>query len=325
MKSLLPVLALAVMLVGCNNSSSTSSGPSGTSTSPEAVKRTIALIPKGTTHSFWKSVEAGARKAAEESNVELIWKGPVKEDDREEQIKVVEDFVVKKVDALGVAPLDDSALVAPVEAAIAQNIPVLIFDSALKSDKTISFVATDNKAAGKSGGEKLASVLESGSSKKVILLRYQAGSASTTEREEGFLEAAKAAGLEVISDNQFAGPTTESAQQAAENLINRFKKGGALEFAGVFCPNESSTFGMLRALENAGFAGKVKFVGFDASEPLMQAVKDGKIDALVAQDPEKMGYLAVKTLVDHLDKKEVESRIDTGSQLLDKSGIEAKS
>lgn len=315
---LLPLLALA--LVGCQSSSPAPSSSEPGAGAAEAKKLRIAVIPKGTTHEFWKSVEAGAKAAGDELGVEVIWKGPLKEDNLDEQIKVVEDFTTQKVDGIVVAPLNDVGMRASVMEAQNAGIPVVIFDSGLKDVDVTSFVATDNRKAGASGGETLAKLLTAG--KKVLVLRYQEGSASTTEREEGALEALRAAGAEILSDNQFAGATVETAQKAAENLINRFKKpDGTLGVDGIFTPNESSTFGMLRALEDAGFAGKVKFVGFDASAKLVEGLGAGKIDALVVQNPVKMGNEAVKAMVAHLKKETVEKRIDTGAAVATKANM----
>lgn len=281
----------------------------------------IAVIPKGTTHEFWKSVHAGAMDAAKQLGVEVIWKGPLKEDDREEQIKVVEDFTTQGVDGIVLAPLDDTALRVPVQNAQRSGIPVLIFDSGLKDVDTVSFVATDNYLAGELAGEKMIELL--GGKGRVILLRYQEGSASTYDREEGFLEALRGeVGIRVVSQEQYAGATTESAQRAGENLIARFREGGGLGAEGIFCPNESSTFGMLRALQDAGLAGKVRFVGFDASEKMVQALRDGDLDALVVQNPRKMGYLAVKTLVAHLRGEKVTKRIDTGATIVTRENLD---
>ncbi|GIK31620.1 MAG: hypothetical protein BroJett009_06120 [Armatimonadota bacterium] len=304
---LLPVVALA----GCGSPDAPSNGPA----SPEGKLR-VAVIPKGTTHEFWKSVNAGAQEAGNEFGVEVIWKGPLKEDDREEQIKVVENFITQKVDGIVLAPLDDTALRLPVDTAQKSGIPVLIFDSALKDVETVSFVATDSFRGGQIAGERMAELL--GGSGRVIVLRYQEGSASTTQREEGFLKAAQEAGLKVVSSNQYAGATVETAQRASENLLSRFRKADGLDLEGIFCPNESSTFGMLRALQGASLAGKVRFVGFDASPKLVAALEAGEIDGLVLQDPHKMGYLAVKTLVSHLQGEQVEKRIDTGAVLATK-------
>ncbi len=283
----------------------------------EEKKLTIAVIPKGTTHEFWKSIHAGAVKAARELNVEIIWKGPLKEDDREQQIKVVENFVTRGVDGIVLAPLDDRALVPCVHDAIARNIPVVIIDSDLRSDRYVSFVATDNYKGGVLGARRLAELL--GGKGKVILLRYAEGSASTMAREAGFLETLKKEfpGIEVVSSNQYGAPTAEVAYKKAENLLLRFK-----DVDGIFCPNESTTFGMLRALQNTGRAGKVKFVGFDSSEKLAKALKDGEIHGLVMQHPFYMGYMGVKTMVQHLRGEKVEKRIDTGCEVVTKENMD---
>jgi len=273
----------------------------------------IAVIPKGTTHEFWKSVHAGAVKAEQEFGVKIIWKGPQKEDDREQQVQVVENFIARSVDAIVLAPLDDKALALPVAEARTRSIPVVIIDSGLSGQEFISFVATDNYKGGTLAARRLGDIL--GARGKVVMLRYQEGSESTTQREQGFLDMMRQEypGVELISTNQYAGPTTETAYQRSENILNRFS-----EIDGIFCPNESSTFGMLRALQDAGRASKVKsskaikFVGFDSSEKLVQALRDGEIHGLVLQNPFRMGYLGVKTAVEYLMGVKVVPRIDTG-------------
>ena len=288
----------------------------------KAAKRlTIAVIPKGTTHEFWKSVHAGAVKASKELDVDIIWKGPLKEDDRDGQIAVMEDMITRKVSGIVLAPLDDKALRAPVAAAKQAGIPVVIFDSDLKSKDYVSFVATDNYKGGTIAGEHLAKLI--GEKGKVVMLRYQEGSASTMNREKGFLDAIKKfKEIEVVSSNQYGGATTETAMQASENLLAPLKTDTGLSVDGIFCPNESTTFGMLRALQGAGLAGKVKYVGFDSSAKLVEALKNGEINGLVLQNPMRMGYLGVKTVVDSINGKPVENRIDTGVQLVTKENMD---
>jgi len=284
-------------------------------------KYSIAVIPKGTTHVFWKSIHAGALKAEQELkdagiDVEVIWKGPLKEDDRESQIRVVEDFVTRGVSGIVLAPLDDAALRVPVKNAVNYGIPVVIIDSGLKSEDYTSFVATDNYVGGRKGGQRLAEIL--GGNGKVIMLRYQEGSASTMKREQGFLDVLneKYPEIEVVSANQYGGATTESAYIASENLLSPLRTpDGGLTVDGIFCPNESTAFAMLRALEDSGLAGKVKYVGFDSSDRLVLALRKGYINGLVLQDPINMGYLGVKTIVAHLRGEKVEKLIDTGSSM----------
>ena len=319
--SALLLCAAVCMLSACEDrSTSSSSSGSSSTTQPSGSGgggKKIAVIPKGTTHVFWKTVEAGARKAAEEAGAEMIWKGPLKEDDRAEQIKVVEQFVSEGVDGICLAPLDTDALARPVASATGRNIPVVIFDSSLKGEAGkdfTSYVATNNTKGGEMAGTELAKQL-SGKG-KVVMLRYSVGSGSTTEREAGFLKAATAGGLTMISDNRYGGATVASAKAEAMKLVDQLKQAD-----GVFAPNESSTLGMLGALRDNGLAGKTKFVGFDATPPLVDALKNGECIALISQDPTKMGYLAVQTCVKHIRGEKVEPTIDTGVRLITPDGL----
>ena len=301
--SSITALALAA---GCKKSGSSDAGQAG------AALR-VAVIPKGTTHEFWKSVHAGAVKASRELQVEAIWKGPLKEDDLRQQIELVQSFVAQRVSGIVLAPLSDRALVGPVKAAKDAGVPVVVFDSDLQSDVPVSFVATDNVAAGKMAGQHMAKLL--GGKGNIVVLRYQEGSASTANRERGFIEAIKAnPDMKIVSDNQYAGATTETAFATSESLLVA-QKAGSGGVDGIFAPNESSTFGMLLALRKAGLAGKIRNIGFDASDKLVQGLQQGHLDAVVLQDPLKMGYLAVKTMAQHLRKQPTEQRIDTGASL----------
>jgi ribose transport system substrate-binding protein len=285
-------------------------------------KVTLAVIPKGTSHVFWQSIHAGARKAAVELGVEVIWRGPLREDDRDSQVSEVEGFISRGVSGIVLAPLDETALARPVAAAAKSGIPVVIFDSGLKGEGYGSFVATDNEKGGRLGGEHVARVL--GGKGKVVLLRYAEGSDSTNKREEGFLAAMKEnPGIEVVSSNQYAGADVESAYKKAESILSTYKRpDGSLGVDGIFCPNESSAFGMLRVLQDNGWAGKVHFVGFDASPNLVKGLREGHIDGLVLQDPVRMGYLGVKTMVAHLRGERVEKRIDTGVHLATRENMD---
>jgi ribose transport system substrate-binding protein len=283
----------------------------------------IAVIPKGTTHEFWKSINAGAVKAQRELatqgiTVNIIWKGPLKEDDREQQVQVVENFIGQRVSAIVLAPLDRKGLVAPVETAVRGKIPVVIIDSGLESKAHSSFVATDNREGGRIAGRHLGKLL--GGKGNVILLRYAVGSASTEEREEGFLEVMKKdfPAIKLISTDQHAGATRDSAKRVSENLLNRFGK----QVNGVFASNESAASGMLLALRDAGLAGgKVKFVAFDAGETLNAGLKAGDVAGFVVQNPMQMGYLGVKTAVAVLRGEKVSPVIDTGVGFVTKANM----
>ncbi|MBM4164397.1 MAG: substrate-binding domain-containing protein [Lentisphaerae bacterium] len=299
-----------VLLAGCGDSKNTENRAADGDAKPR-----VAVIPKGSTHAFWKSVEAGAKQAGNEFGLDVIWKGPMKEDDRASQIQLLEQFISEGVAGIVLAPLDSQALVVPVQSAKEKKIATVIFDSTLEGNDCASFVATDNKAAGKLGGDHLAKLL--GGTGKVVLLRYLEGSASTMQREAGFLEAMAAnPGITVISKDQYAGATSASAKDRAMNMLDTLR-----EADGIFAPNESSAVGMLLALQDNGLAGKKTFVGFDASEMLLQGLANGEIMGLVAQNPRKMGYIAVKTMAAVLKGEQVDAVIDTGCALITKDNM----
>ena len=302
-----PLLLLAAAFLGC-----------ALSLSAAEKSYTIAVIPKGTTHEFWKSINAGAFKARNELlsqglKVEVIWKGPLKEDDRDQQIQTVENFTTRRVSGIVLAPLDSQALVRPVSSAMRAKIPVVIIDSGLKTDNYVSFVATDNYKGGVLAAEHLGKLLHGKGN--VILLRYAVGSASTEEREAGFLDTLKKKfpDIKILTSDQYAGPTRETSYQASQNLLSRFGR----DVNGVFCPNENSTVGMTKALRDLGkAAGKVKMVGFDAGSQSVADLKNGDVQGLVVQNPVFMGYKGVMTMVEHLQGRKVEKRIDTGVVLV---------
>jgi ribose transport system substrate-binding protein len=273
----------------------------------ETKKLRLAVIPMGTTHEFWKAIHAGAKKAADELGVKIIWKGPLKEDDRNEQIQIVETMLDSGVDALILTPLDDRALMPPVADAKARGIPTVIFNTALKGDDFIAYVSTDNWKGGVLAAERIGGLL--GGRGNLILIRIIEGVEGNRQREEGFLETirSKFPGINILSDNQYAGITTETAYQTTENLLARFHDVDA-----IFTPNESTTFGCLRALQDHGLAGKVIHVGFDSSKKLIEALEKNELRGLVLQDPVRMGYDSVRTAVARLRGEPYETRIDTG-------------
>lgn len=308
----IPVLALPA----CGKSQ----GPRGSLERPYR----IAVIPKGMTHEFWRTIHAGAIRAqrdlaAKGVHVELVWKGPLREDDREQQVQVVESFASQGIDGIVLAPLDEKALVRPVEEAARLNVPTVIMDSALASDQIVSFVATDNYKGGELGADALGQAMNGKG--KILLLRYAEGSASTTAREAGFLARREAAwpGLELVSSDQYAGATRDTAKRAAENLLNRHGR----DLDGMFVVNESSTSGMLLALQDAGLAGKVKFVGFDSNQAFVDAMRKGELHGFVLQNPFRMSGLAVEALVDHLQGRPVAKLVDTGVSVVTPANLDA--
>jgi ribose transport system substrate-binding protein len=322
------ILGLIGLLGGGLASCSPGNDPAGGGDSPApatagaAKKYRIGVIPKGTTHVFWNYIHAGclrardALRAERGVDVEILWQGPEVEEDREGQRQVIEGFLAPDIAGLVLAPLDDQAMVGPVRQARAAGKPVVIIDSGLQGEAGKdfdSFVATDNYKGGVLAAEEMGRALDGKG--KVLLLRYQEGSASTTQREQGFIDVLRSRfpGIELVPPGlaQYSGATAGKAQNVSETLLNQYS-----DAAGIFCPNESSTTGMLQALGKTPLSGKVKFIGFDANEKLIQALEDGRLHGLVLQNPVLMGELGVRTLVDVLEKKAVERRIDTGVFLI---------
>ena len=307
-------LLLGLALLGCQDEDTTKTGTDG--------KITIGVIPMSSQHDFWKSIHAGAIKASEELDVDIIWKAPIQNENLQEQVDIVESLGILGVDGIVLAPVNRVALVSPVEETVLKGIPVVIIDSALDSDQHVSFVATDNYQGGVAGAHQLASLLDEKG--KVIMLRSYEGVASTENRERGFLETlADYPDIEVISSNQRSGATLESAYQKAEQLLAKFKtEDGGLSADGIFTSCEPVSFGMMRAMEDSNLVGKVVHVGFDASPALVEGLRQGHLDAIVVQDPIKMGYLGVKTLVQHIKGEKVDQQHDTGVYVVTRDNVD---
>ena len=286
---------------------------------------TLAAIPKSTGGEFWETVARGARKAAKELGVTLKWEGTVTETEIAEQNKIIENMVNLGVQGIALAPLNRRAMRRQVESAVAAGIPVVIFDSAVDGNAQSSFVATDNKHGGVLGGNELVRLIGNKKGAKVMCMRFVQGTGSTEARAAGFIETAKAAGYDVVADPYPDTGTIEGCKTAAANTLEKFVKDGVLELDGIFAANLYSTLGVDSALDDlrkAGVKVNLKFVGFDTSRRLVEEVQDGKINALVAQNPEKMGYLVVQTLYKVVKKEKVPAVIDTGTVLVTKEKLE---
>lgn len=292
-------------------SASTSPAPSG-GTTVSGAKLTIAVIPKGLTHVFWQSVKAGAEKAGGEMNVQIKWDGPQKETDTAGQVAVVENAINSHVDGILLAPLDKAALVGVIGKAKAANIPLSIFDSLANTEDYVSFVATDNKKGGSLAAERMGKLLNGKGT--VAMIPVQPNSDSTGNRESGFEETLKAKfpGIKLIKSSYGMSDRAVS-MKVSEDVLTAHS-----DIAGIFGPNETSTVGALQALKSHNMVGKVKLVGFDSTDQLEQSLDAGEIDSLVLQNPTKMGYEGVKSLVDLKNGKKPEKRIDTGVVLMTK-------
>lgn len=281
----------------------------------------IVVIPKAKESPYWAVVQQGAIKAkadlaAEGITVNLVWDGPDREDQSDAQKNMVTSYVQKKVAAIVLAPSNAQTLVPAVEEAKAAGIPVVIIDSLLASEAQVATVATNNYKAGLMAGVRLAESMQGKGN--VAVLRFLKGHGSTQPREAGFLDAMKRnPGIKVVSADMTSGATKEEAEKNAAALL---QKVGA-DLQGVFTPNMPSTQGMLSALQKAGLAGKVAFVGFDAADEHVKAIEDGHMQGLVVQRPFMMGEVGVKTAVAAAQKKQVEKSIDADVKVVTKDNL----
>jgi ribose transport system substrate-binding protein len=285
---------------------------------------TLAAIPKSTGGEFWETVANGAKKAAKDLGVNLKWEGTVTETEIAEQNKIIENMVNLGVKGIALAPLNQKAMKRQVENAVAAGIPVVIFDSGVDGNAHSSFVATDNKQGGVIGGKELVRLIGDKKGAKVMCMRFVQGTGSTEARAAGFIETAKGACCILIADPYPDTGTIEGCKTAAANTLEKFVKNGLLELDGIFAANLYSTIGVASALDDlrkSGVKVNVKFVGFDTSKRLVEDLQAGKIDALVAQNPEKMGYLAVETLYKVVKKEKVPAMVDTGTVLVTKEKL----
>jgi ribose transport system substrate-binding protein len=280
-----------------------------------AKKPIIAVIPKGVANFFWQSVKAGAEAAAKETGVEIYWKGSPNETDISAQINIVEDAITSRMAGIMLAPAHRDSLVPMVEKAKREGIPLTIFDSGIGTESYVSYVATDNVNGGVMAANRLGEKL--GGRGKIAILGLKAGSVSTDERERGFQDTIKAKypGIEVVAF-QYSEANRAVAIDRASDILTAHP-----EITGFFSSNEPGTVGAAQAVKQKGGAGKITLVGFDSSPNLIEDLKTGVIDSLVIQNPYRMGYDGVKTLVDKLHGKEPPRRIDTGVMLVTKENL----
>ena len=294
------LLLFALLLAGCH----------------ATQRKTIAVVPKATAHLFWVTVHAGAAAAGKDLNVDIEWNGPSSETDYARQVQIVDSMIARQVDGLAVAAQDRTTLNASLDRAAAAHIPVTVFDSGVDSTNYLTYLTTNNYQAGQMAARKLAELLNGKGN--VAMLMHAPGSKSTLDREAGFEDALRKEfpGMHIVA-RQFSMSDRAKAMAAAENFLT-----AQPDLDGMFASAEPGSVGAALALKSRGLAGKVKLVAFDAGDDLVRDLKDGSIDALVAQDPFRMGYEAVKTLVDKLHGTDPPKMIDLSATVVTKGDLD---
>ena len=305
------IAAVSVLLVtGC--------GPAEKEEAPARAeapaKRRIGVVLKAIDSEFWLAVRDGAQKAAAELGVDVTVLAPKSETDVEGQLNKIEDLIAQKVDGLAVAANDVESVIPTLERAARMGIPFVTIDSDANAPSKLSFIGTDNVYGGRLAGEYI--VGELGGEGKVALITGVPGQQSHIARRDGFLQALEGSNLELVPP-QPANSDRMMALNVMENLIE-----SEPEIRALFVTNATMSLGVSEAIKARKLEGKIVLVGFDTSEEALEAVRKGEIDALIAQSPFNMGYLGVKRLVEHLDGKLIEKRIDTGTQVVTKDNLD---
>jgi len=274
----------------------------------------VAVIPKGLTHQFWVSVHRGAEAAGREAGAEILWQGPAKETDIDKQITIIQDMLTRKVNAMVLAACDADALVGMVEQVAAAGIPVVMIDSGVNSEVPVATAATDNVAAARLAAKTLADLI--GGQGDVGLIPFVAGAATSEAREKGFREGLRDfPGMRLVSVQYSQSDAAIGMNVTADMLAANSG------LKGIFAANEAGAIGAAQALRAAGRAGDVKLVAFDASEEEVNALKEGVIQALIVQNPYKMGYEGVKAALAALRGEQVPKVIDTGVTVVTRDNL----
>jgi len=293
-------IALTLLLASCHGSR----------------QKTIAVIPKGTAHLFWISVHAGAMAAAQKLDVNVLWNGPAQETEYDRQIQIVDSMIARRVDGIAVAAAERKALVQSIDRAASVGIPLTVFDSGVDTTNYLTFIATDNYEAGRMGARELAKLLNGKGS--VAIIMHAPGSQSTMDRESGFEDVLKNEypAIHVVA-RQYGQSDRSKAMAATENILTAHPS-----LDGMFASSEPSSVGASLAIKSRGLGGKIKFVAFDSSEGMIADLKAGVIDAMVVQDPFRMGFEAVQSLVDKLNGKTPPKRIDLPAHVIEKQDLD---
>ncbi|MBC7330218.1 sugar-binding protein [bacterium] len=310
---LFTAFVIALTLTGCGKKKKEET------TAPTRVKGektyVFALVPKSVGSPYWSACEEGMKEACKELGVEGYFVGP-ETTDVEKQIRIIEDFVSKKVDGIAISPNDPTAITPVIDKILSQGIPVITFDSDAPKSKRLCYIGTDNYKAGYAAGEEMIKVL--GGKGEIAIMTGSLGAYNLNERIRGFRDAIKKApGIKEVTlqanndDEELCFSQAENVLQAHPNL------------AGFFGVSGTGGPGSARAVKAAGKVGKVKIVCFDTVPMTVQFIKEGVIQATIAQKPKQMGYLAVKTLYQLAKSGKLEKLpdIDTGITVVTKENV----
>lgn len=267
----------------------------------------VAVIFKSLTAEYWKTMEAGCKKAAEELGIQVTVLGPNAESEIAQQVTQIEEQISAGVDAIVVAPCEENAVIGALSPVVGQ-IPVLFVDTDANLEGKTAFIGTGNENAARLGGEYAASVIGEGGN--AILIGGQQGEITSAQRLDGFRKGLVENGV-VILDEQFGNNTADKAMAIMEDLLTKYPG----QINAVLAMNDDMAIGIQQACENSGITD-ICIVGFNADAGALQMIQDGKIDATVAQQPYLMGYQCVQEAYKAAQGELVEPYQDVPAELV---------
>ena len=291
-------------------------------TSSFAKTNEIAVIVKTENANFWQNVKKGAEAAGKDlgNEYKVTFQGPQAETAIDEEVNMVNNAINRGVSGIMLAASDPEALIPPVKKAFENGIPVVIIDSGINSDGKYyqSFLATDNRAAGKLAAEKL--LAKHGMKKgKVAVMSYTPGAASAIERTGGFMdEVKKQQDIKLMEPLYSQSDMVTALNQTIDVLTSN------PDLTAIFGANEPTAVGMARAIKERGFAGKLVAVGFDGNQDLQNFVRDGTLEGIVVQSSYQMGYKGVNKIYNIIKGEKVDKFIDTGVVFVTKDNIDSE-
>ena len=273
------------------------------------VKKILFSIKgPGSGNPFWASVEKGAKEEAKKLGVELILIAPPQEGDVQAQVNQLEDQIAKGVDAIALAPSDPNALAPIVDDAIKSGIPVVFVDTA-GSNEGVTFIGTNNKNGAELAAKYICDNTPKGSD--VAILTGIESQSTALLRRDGAIKGFKDCGLKLVA-TQTAEWDTAKARSVTESILVKNPN-----IKAVFGSNDNMALGAIQAIKDAGMKDVV-VVGFDATPDAAKSILAGDMTATIAQFSYNMGAYGVKYALDLANGKEIDSNIDTGTQLVTK-------
>jgi ribose transport system substrate-binding protein len=316
--TLLMIMVIGMVLAACgsnNNNTPDASSEGSKNAGNEQSGGIIGVIPKSTLYDYWKSVRVGAEKAAEEEGYKIVFQGTAKDTDVEGQVKIIEDFITQGVKAIVISPTNADALVPALEKADAAGITIIIIDGDLNSDVPHSFISTDNVAASAMAADKMNELI--GGSGKVAVVSEVAGSIQGAAREKGFIDQINSFGGYSLLNTFYS----EGDRNLAFNITQDIFTSNP-DIKGIFATNEGTSIGVSLGVDASGKKDDLAVIGYDSSEDLLKAIREGIIDGTISQDPSAIGYTGVENAIKVIKGEEVEKKVAVSAVYVDINNID---